>query len=193
MRNRTRRAASLGLAATLLATFGSAIAPIPVAASTSVTSAGSVLPGGISTGAASFTLTENAINAFPNASGTLTVTIVDSASAATVHFSGTPTLSAPGSLGATVALSSAGSFTVTTAAADNNNIEPITVSGLCISADAGAAAGPIKAAMSGSLVGAIISPTATATGTVQTSVAPERRPASSSTSALHAALPPPGA
>jgi hypothetical protein len=71
-----------------------------------------------------------------------------------------------------VALGSAGtSFIVATVGADNNNIEPITVSGLHISADAGAAAGPIKAAMSGSLVGAIISPTATASGTVQTFVA----------------------
>ena len=165
MRNRTKRTISVGLVATLLAMFGATIGAVPALGSTSVTSAGSVLPGGISAGTASFTLTENAINAFPNASGTLTVTITDSASASTVHFSGTPVLSAPGSLGATLGfVSGATSFTVTTAAADVNNIEPITVSGLRISADVGAAAGAIKAAMSGSLVGAIISPTTTATG-----------------------------
>ncbi|MHB8673238.1 MAG: hypothetical protein ACYDAK_06110 [Candidatus Limnocylindrales bacterium] len=168
----TRRAASLGLAATLLATLGAAIAATPALASTSVTSAGSMSPGTTSVGTASFTLTENSVNGFPNASGTVTVTITDSASASTVHFSGTPVLSAPGSLGATVALGPAGtSFTVTTRGADNLNIEPITVSGLRISADVGAALGPIKAAMSGSLVGGIISPTTTATGILQTSVA----------------------
>ncbi len=172
LRDMIRKAASLGLAATLLATLGAAIAAAPALASTSVTSAGSMSPGTTSVGTASFTLTENSVNGFPNASGTVTVTITDSASASTVHFSGTPVLSAPGSLGATVALGPAGtSFTVTTRGADNLNIEPITVSGLRISADAGAALGPIKAAMSGSLVGGIISPTTTATGIAQTSVA----------------------
>ena len=172
MGNTTRKAVSLGLAATLLATVGAAIGVVPALASTSVTSAGSVLPGGASAGTASFTLTETTASGFPNASGTLTVTIADSASAPTVHFSGTAVLSAPGSLGATLLLvPGATSFTVTTSGADNSNVEPITVSGLRISADSGAAAGAIKAAMSGSLAGAIISPTATASGTVQSFVA----------------------
>ena len=172
MGNTSKKALSLGLAATLLATLGAAIVAVPALASTSGTSAGNVLPGGSSAGTASFTLTENAVNGFSNAGGTLVVTITDTLGASTVHFTGVPVLSAPGSLGATVALGSAGtSFNVATVGADNTNIEPITVSGLYISADAGAAAGPIKAAMSGSLVGAIISPTATATGTVQTFVA----------------------
>ena len=172
MGNTTRRAVRLGLAGTLLATLGVAIVAVPALASTSVTSAGSMLPGSTSAGTASFTLTENSVNGFPNASGTLIVTITDSASASTVHFSGTPVLSAPGSLGASVALGPAGtSFMVTTMGADNGNIEPITVSGLRISADSAAATGPIKAAMSGSLVAGILSPTTTATGTVQTFVA----------------------
>jgi hypothetical protein len=152
-----------------MSSFGAAIAVAPVLGSTSVTSAGSVLPGGTSAGAASFTLTENAIAAFPNASGSVTVTITDSSSAPTVRFSGTPVLSAPGSLGATVSVGS-NAFTVNIAGADNSNIEPITVSGLRITALAGAAAGPIKAAMTGSLVGGIVSATAIATGTVQSLV-----------------------
>ena len=171
MGNTTRRATSLGLTATLLASLGVAIVAAPALASTSVTSAGSMLPGSTSVGTASFTLTENSVNGFPNASGTLIVTISDSASASTVHFSGTPVLSAPGSLGAAVALGPAAtSFVVTTLGADNGNVEPITVSGLRISADGGAAAGPIKAAMSGSLVAGILSPTTTASGILQTSV-----------------------
>jgi hypothetical protein len=162
---------SLGLTAMLLATFSAAIAAVPALASTSVTSAGSVLPGSTSAGTAAFTLTENSVNGFPIAGGTLTVAISDSAGAPTVHFSGAPILSAPGSLRATVALGSSGtSFIVTTGGADNLNIEPITVSGLRISADAGAAVGPVKAALSGSLVSGVLSPTATASGTVQTFV-----------------------
>ena len=174
MGNTTRKAVSLGLAATLLATVGAAIGAVPALASTSVTSAGSVLPGGTSAGTASFTLTENSVSAFANETrversrSRSPTARVRPRSILRAHLSSR----LPGSLGATVALGSAGtSFIVTTAGADNNNIEPITVSGLRISADAGAAAGPIKAAMSGSLVGAIISPTATATGTVQTFVA----------------------
>ena len=171
MGNTTRKATSLGLTATLLATLGVAIVAVPALASTSVTSAGSVLPGSTSVGTASFTLTENSVNGFPNTSGTLIVTITDSAGASTVHFSGTPLLSAPGSLGAAVALGPAAtSFVVTTLGADNGNVEPITVSGLRISADGGAAAGPIKAAMSGSLVAGILSPTTTASGIVETFV-----------------------
>ena len=171
MGNQTRRAVSFGLAATLLAALVTVMGAIPALASTSVTSAGNVLPGSSSAGTASFTLTENSVSGFPNASGTLVVTITDSANASTVHFSGTPVLSAPGSLGATVALGPAGtSFVVTTSGADNANIEPITVSGLRISADIGAATGPIKAVMSGSLVAGILSPTTTASGIIQTSV-----------------------
>ena len=171
MGNTTRRAASFGLAATLLATFSAAIAAVPALASTSVTSAGSMLPGSTSAGTAAFTLTENSINGFPPAGGTLIVTISDSAGAPTVHFSGAPILSAPGSLRATVALGSAGtSFIVTTGGADNYNVEQITVSGLRISADVGAATGPIKAAMSGSLVAGVLSLTETASGILQTSV-----------------------
>ena len=171
MGNTTRRAASFGLAATLLAALGAAIAAVPALASTSVTSAGSMLPGSTSAGTAAFTLTENSVNGFPPAGGTLIVTISDSAGAPTVHFSGAPILSAPGSLGATVALGSAGtSFIVTTGGADNYNVEQITVSGLRISADVGAATGPIKAVMSGSLVAGILSATTTASGIIQTSV-----------------------
>ena len=169
--NQTRRTVSFGLAATLLAALGTVIGAVPALASTSVTSAGNVLPGGSSAGTASFTLTENGVSGFANASGTLAITITDSANASTVHFSGTPVLSAPGSLGATLTLGPAGtSFVVTTRGADNANTEPITVSGLRILADVGAATGAIKAVMSGSLVAGIVSPTTAASGIVQTSV-----------------------
>jgi hypothetical protein len=162
---------SLGLTAIVLASLGAVAVAVPAIASTSVISAGNVLPGGTSAGTASFTLTENAVAAFPNATGSLVVTITDNLGGSTVHFIGTPVVSAPGSLGATAALGAGGSsFIVTTLASDTINVEPITVSGLHISADAGAAAGPVRAAMSGSLVGGIISPTATATGIVQTLV-----------------------
>ncbi|MEA2609370.1 MAG: hypothetical protein QOJ75_1613, partial [Chloroflexota bacterium] len=171
MRKMTTRTVSLGLTAILLATLAAVGVAVPALASTSVTSAGSVQPGGISAGTASFTMTENAAAGFSNAGGTLVVTITDSLGASTVHFTGTPLLSAPGSVRATVALGSAGtSVVVTTLGADDVNVEQITVSGLRISADAGAAAGPIKASVGGSLVGGILSTTATATGTIQTFV-----------------------
>ena len=84
--------------------------------------------------------------------------MTDSASASSVHFSGTPALSAPGSLGATVALGPSGtSFTVSITASDPINIEPITVSGLRIAADAGAALGAIQASLGGTLAGAVSS------------------------------------
>jgi hypothetical protein len=169
--DQTRRAVSFGLAATLLAGLVTVIGAVPALASTSVISAGSILIGGSSAGTASFTLTESSVSGFANAGGTLVVTITDSANASTVHFSGTPVLSAPGSLGVTVTLGPAGtSFVITTSGADNANIAPITVSGLRISADVGAATGPIKAVISGSLVAGILSPTTTASGIIQTSV-----------------------
>lgn len=166
----SKRAASPALMAVLLATLAAWITATPAVASTSVASAGSVLPGKTSAGTAAFTFTENSIGAFPNADGTLTVTIADSASASTVHFSGTPVVSAPGSLGATAALGSGGtSFTVSIVGSDTTNIEQITISGLRIAADAGAAGGAIGATLAGTLAGAVLSPTAI--GTLQSFVA----------------------
>ena len=169
---RTIRSGSrVGVAAAFLASLCVTVLAPAALASSSVVSAGSVPAGGTSAGTASFTLTENAVSAFSGSGGTLIVTLADSASSATVHFAGTPVLTAPGSLGASVTLGSLGtSFTITALGADPLHVEQITVSGLRISADAGAALGAIRATLTGTLAGAVTGGTTTATGTLQSAV-----------------------
>jgi hypothetical protein len=169
--NVTKKAASVGLALSIVATLCATIAAPAALASTAVTSAGTVPVGGTSAGTASFTFTENGPGGFPASGGTLIVTIKDSVSNSTVHFTGTPTIVAPGSLGATVAITGAGSsFTVTAVASDTATPEIITVSGLRISADAGAALGPIIATLGGTLAPGLQGGTVTAVGQLQSSI-----------------------
>ncbi len=143
--NKWKKAISVGMSASLLASLFTVIAAstaFAVAPGTAtVGSAGSVPRAGTSAAAATFTFTEADINDW-NAAGTLTVTILDNASAAKVHFSGTATLVAPDSLGASVAVGD-NSFTVTTTDWDVLNTEQFSVTGLTIKADAGAALGAI--------------------------------------------------
>ena len=169
--NVTKRAASVGLALSLVASLCATIAAPAALAGTIVTSAGAVSPGGTSAGTASFMFSERTASSFPASGGTLTVTITDILGASTVHFTGSPVLTAPGSLGASVAIASGGnSFTVTATASDVANPEIITVSNLSISADAGAAAGAIKATLSGTLAAGVTGGTTTASGTLQGAV-----------------------
>lgn len=162
-----KKAVSIGASAALTASLLATVAAPSVFASTSVTSAGAIAAGSTSTGTASFTFTENSAIAF-NTTGTLTVTILDANSANTLTFSG-GTLTAPGSLGASLSVSG-NTFTVTTTGFDNNNVEQITVSGLKIAASTSAAAGAIGATLGGSLASAVLPGTATATGILQTAL-----------------------
>ena len=170
--NAMKNAIRLGLAVSLVASLAATmVAPVALA-STSVSSAGTVPVGGTSAGSAAFTFTENTANAFPPSGGTLIVTIRDAASGSTVHFTGSPVVTAPGSLGATAAIGSGGTFfTITAAGSDVVNPEQVTVSGLRISADAGAALGAIIATLGGTMAGAVTGGTTTATGVVQAVVA----------------------
>lgn len=169
--NRFRKAISVGMSAALLASLFTVIAASSVLASTTVTSAGSVPRGGTSTNAVSVTMTENTAACFAAGGGTLIYTITT----AGVTFDGTPTIAAPGSLGATVT-STTTSFTVTATASDTGNIEQITVSGLKLKATTAAALGAITATLTGTLSACVLG-TATAIGTLGTQVNAAATPA----------------
>ncbi len=168
--NLAKKALSLGTSAALVASLLATVAAPAAFASTTVVSAGSIAAGSTSTGTASFTFTENTITSFTGP-GTLTVTILDANSQNTLTFSG-GVLAAPGSLGATLAVSG-NTFTVTTTGNDNNNIEQITVSGLKIAATTAAATGGIIATLTGTggtPPSAVVTQTTSATGYLFTSV-----------------------
>lgn len=154
--NIRKKGAGIAFTATLLASLIATVAAPFASASVAVTSAGTIPIGGSSSGTASFTFTENLAACFnlialPAAGPELQVVIKDSAAASTVHFSGTPVVTAPGSLGATAALAATGTtndtLNVNFAGSDALNIEQVTISGLTITADTGAATGAISASL----------------------------------------------
>lgn len=178
--NRFKKAISVGMSATLLASLFTVIAASTALASTTVTGVGTVPRGGTSTTAAGFLFTESGINTLTTAGGNFTVYIWDSTgdcavapgvgvnvAAATVHFTGTGTQSGPGSLGLAALVTGDNFFTVKTTNADINNVESISIGGLSIKADALAATGAIKACVyndTGIFAAAFATGTATATG-----------------------------
>ena len=141
--------------------------PTPVATPTpqlvfgevGVTSAGRVPRGGASGTTLVLRFTEPSVDAILDAAGSFTVTLTDQAGVGTtLIFTGTPSLGAPGSLGASAELLAPNVLKVSIAASDLVNIEPITVTGLGISASPEAALGSINAtlgAFSGSLAGGV--------------------------------------
>ncbi len=122
-----------------------------------VTTVGNVPRGSVSGTSLVLRFTEPSIDAIPDSAGSFTVTLTDGAGVgATLAFMGTPSLDAPGSLGARAELVAPNVLKVSIVASDRLNIEPITVTGLTISAASEAALGPITAtlgAFNGSLVG----------------------------------------
>lgn len=172
--NKFRKAISAGLTATLLASLFTVIAASSVMAAASITSAGSVARGSTTTGTVTIVLTENTAACLVGLVGgvdDLTITLTDSAaSAATVDFTGTPTITAPGSLGASAAVS-AGDLVIQLTGTDGVNVEQITVSGLMVSTTAGAALGAVSATLTGAASGCFISATTTATGVVSVGIA----------------------
>ncbi len=99
--------------------------------------------------------TELAPAAIGAGSGSFWVILTDQAGfAGRLTFTGTPSIAAPGSLGATVTLSAPNVLTISILDSDSLNVEPMTVTGLGIRASSTAAIGPINAelgAFSGSL------------------------------------------
>ena len=89
-------------------------------------------------------------DALRNGPGSFLVTLADrDVEASTITFVGTPTLVAPGSLGATVTLAAPNVLMISIVASDPLNVESMTISGLGISATATAAIGPVTAEGSG--------------------------------------------
>jgi hypothetical protein len=159
------------MSATILATLLSFVAVSTVLGAVTIGSAGNVPRAGTSTGTVTFTFTESAaaclVNPLP-ASPDLTVTIDQ----AGVTFSGTPTVSAPGSLGAT-ASASGGVLTINLTGSDPLNVETLVISGLTLSATAAAPLGGVTATLAGdaATVACFTGGTTTATGVVATGIA----------------------
>jgi len=122
--------------------------------------------GGTSSGTATFTFTENTAACLPNVAmpGALTVTIND-IDGGDVTFSGTPVVTAPGSLGATASVVG-NVLTINFAGSDVVNIEQVSVSGLKITAATTATAGAIAATLGGTQTACFVGGTTTATGTL---------------------------
>lgn len=169
--NRFKKAISVGMSATLLASLFTVIAAGTASAATTVGSVGNVPVGGTSANTATFTFSEQAIASIAtNAAGSFTVTIAPFAAGGAVTFSGTPSVAgSTGSLGASASV--AGSvLTVNIAGSDTANQETIIVSGLKISAATATTLGAISATMGG-FAGSITSAAqfaggGTATGTL---------------------------
>jgi hypothetical protein len=120
-----------------------------------VTGVGSVPRAGASATTLVLRFTESSVDAIPDAAGSFTVTLADSAGVGTtLVFTGSPTIDAPGSLGATAELVAANVLRISIVASDTFNVEPITIAGLGIGASSDAAVGPIGARL-GDFTGAL--------------------------------------
>jgi hypothetical protein len=159
-----RKAFSVGMSAALAASLLTAIAVPAALASITQTSAGNVAQGTTSAGTATFLFTENSAAALVT-TGTMTVTITDSATGNTVTWAGTPVVSAPDSLGASVSLLG-NALNIKITGHDDLNVETIAISGLKVKAASNAAPGAVIATLSGSaaVYGAFVGGTVTATG-----------------------------
>jgi len=135
-----------------------------------LTAVGDVAQGGDSGPTLELRFTESALDAIPDDAGSFTMTLTDAAGAGTtIALAGTPVLDAPGSLGVSAELVAANVLRISILASDRLNIEPITVTGLRISAAADAALGPIGATLgdfNGSLAGGVADPVLPSPGTV---------------------------
>jgi hypothetical protein len=155
---------------TPLSTPAPAPTPSVVFRDVTVTAVGSVPRGAASATTLVLRFVEPSIAAIPDRAGSFTVTLTDQAgSGATVAFTGTPSIDAPGSLGATAQLLSANALEISIAASDLANVEPITVTGLGIRASSEAALGSINATLgdfSGSLAGGVANHVLATPGTI---------------------------
>ena len=172
--NKWKKAISVGMSATLLASLFTVIAASSALAAVTVTSAGNVPIGGTSANPTTWVFTESSVTGIPtNGPGSFTVTIAPAAPGlGAVTFSGTPVVSAPGSLGAT-ATATGSVLTVSWTNSDLANIESITVTGLKIAAAAGTSTGAITATMGGATGNGSIAgfqSGGTASGTIATGI-----------------------
>ncbi len=167
-------APTAALTATPRSTPVATATPIPtpglVFGDVGLTPVGSVPRGGASGNTLVLRFVETSVDAIPNAAGSMTLTLVDSAgNGTTVEFTGVAAFDAPGSLGVTAELVARNVLKISILGADFRNIEPITVTGLGIRATPDAALGPIKATLgdfTGSLAGGVANAVLLSPGTV---------------------------
>ena len=115
-----------------------------------VTGVGDVAQGKVSGNDLVLRFTEASPAAIAAGSGSFEVTLTDqSGSPDTIGFAGTPSIEAPGSLGASVTLTGPNVLTVSIVDSDMFNIEPMTINGLGVRAAANAALGSINGFISG--------------------------------------------
>ncbi len=111
----------------------------------SVIGVGQIPRGGASGNALVLQFLEVGADAIPPAAGSFRVTLTDGAGdASTVGFVGTPSVEAPGSLGASVARLGPNALLVSIRGADPNHVELLSIQGLGISASATAALGAVR-------------------------------------------------
>ena len=155
---------------TLIATATPTLTPRLVFGDVGVTPVGIVHRGGASGRTLVLRLVETSADAIPDAAGSLTVTLNDSAgTGTTLEFTGVPALDAPGSLGVSARFVAGNVLQISILGADLRNIEPITITGLGIRATPDAALGPITATLgdfSGSPVGGVANAVLPSPGTV---------------------------
>jgi hypothetical protein len=124
-----------------------------------VTGVGDIAQGGASGNELVLQLTEAGIATIAAGTGSLQVTLTDHAGLPdTLRFTGTPSVVAPGSLGASAVLNGGNVLTISIVDSDRFNIEPIIITGLAISASPSAALGSINAVIggcAGSLAGCV--------------------------------------
>lgn len=130
--------------------------PPPAFAQVGVTSVGFIGQGMESAPVMVLQFTETERRAIAPGAGSIEVTLADQAGVPSVEFAGTPTVVAPGSLGATATLAGPNVLRLAIVDSDSFNIEQVTISGLGIRASATAAAGALTAMVTsctGSLAG----------------------------------------
>jgi len=121
--------------------------PIPAPAFTAdVTSVGLIPRGSASSPTLVLQFLESGVDAIPDAAGSFLVTLTDhSGKGATVTFVGTPSVVAPGSLGASAHLVATNVLQVSIRGSDPYNVELMSIRGLGIRASPTAVLGPVQA------------------------------------------------
>jgi hypothetical protein len=147
-----KKAISVGLTSTLLASLFTVIAASSVLAGATITSGGSVARGSTTTAGVTITLTENT-----------------AACLTAVGVGQSPNPAVADDLRS--AALSGGDLVIQLTGTDTINVEAITVSGLNVSTTAAAALGSVSATLTGPSSGCFISATVTATGVVSVGIA----------------------
>ena len=133
--------------------------PKPVFGKMDVTAVGLMHRDGASGTSLVLHFVESSIDAIPAAAGSFTVTLSDSGGAGrTLAFTGTPSVDAPGWMGARAEIVARNVLRISIAMSDPTLLEQFTVSGLGISAASDAALGPTSATLgefAGSLAGGV--------------------------------------